>query len=146
MNCWCLAIPPAKLERNPKPMKISNVVFASLVVVLLSIGLVACASPKAKQARLEAKAKVARVEAEKTALAKVNLPGSAIAEGEIEEENGKLVWSFDVTTPGTKDITEVQVDAMTGDVVSVAMETAADEAKEKKGEGKERKSKSEKEQ
>jgi hypothetical protein len=43
-----------------------------------------------------------------------------------------LLWSFDIATPGTKDITEVQVDALTGQVVDVSKETAADQTKEKK--------------
>jgi hypothetical protein len=33
------------------------------------------------------------------------------------------VWSFDIATPGTAEITEVQVDAVTGRVVSVEKET-----------------------
>ena len=46
------------------------------------------------------------------------------------------MWSFDVTTPDTKDITEVNVDAITGDVVSVEKESAESEAKEAAGEKK----------
>ncbi len=41
-----------------------------------------------------------------------------------------MIWSFDITTPDAKDITEVNVDAMTGDVVSVEKESAESEAKE----------------
>ena len=81
-----------------------------------------------KQAKLMAEAKVGRADAEKTALAKV--PGGTIKEGELEKEKGKLIWSFDITTPDTKDITEVGVDAITGDVISVEKESAEGEAKE----------------
>ena len=49
----------------------------------------------------------------------------------LEREKGKLIWSFDISTPGAKDITEVGVDAITGEVVSVEHESAAHEAKEK---------------
>ena len=42
----------------------------------------------------------------------------------MEKEHGKLIWSFDIATPDTKDITEVNVDAITGDVVSVEKEAA----------------------
>jgi uncharacterized membrane protein YkoI len=59
------------------------------------------------------------------------VPNGSIKEGEIEKEDGKLVWSFDLATPGTTDLTEVLVDAMTGAVVSVEKETAADQEKEK---------------
>jgi uncharacterized membrane protein YkoI len=79
-----------------------------------------------------AKAKVSKDAAEKTALAKV--PNGTIKEGELEKEKGKLIWSFNITTPDTKDITEVNVDAITGDVVSVEKEAAESEAKEAAGE------------
>jgi len=46
-----------------------------------------------------------------------------VQSSELEEEKGKLVWSFDIATPGTKDITEVLVDALTGQVVSTEKET-----------------------
>ena len=41
-----------------------------------------------------------------------------------------------VGTPGTKDITEVQVDAMTGQVLDVSKETVADQETEKKEDAK----------
>ena len=79
-----------------------------------------------------AEAKVAKPDAEKIALGKV--PNGTVKEAELEKEHGKLVWSFDITTPDTKDITEVGVDAITGDVVSVEKESAESEAKEAAGE------------
>jgi uncharacterized membrane protein YkoI len=85
---------------------------------------------KATAAKLEAQAKISKAEAEKIALDKV--PGGTIKEGDIEKEKGKVIWSFDIATPGTKDITEVQVDAMTGAIVDIARETVADQEKEKK--------------
>jgi uncharacterized membrane protein YkoI len=45
-----------------------------------------------------------------------------LKEAEIEKEKGKLIWSFDLATPGTKDITEVTVDAITGEIASVETE------------------------
>ena len=87
------------------------------------------AAEKAKS-KLEANAKITKAEAKKTALAKV--PKGKVKEGELEEENGKLVWSFDIASPGTKDITEVHVDAVTGEVVSIEKETPADQKKEEK--------------
>src|ERR1019366_4322030 len=112
----------------------------SLIAILAIGALTGCACTKgekhhnqeAKQARLMAKAKVSRADAEKTALAKT--PNGTIKEGELEKEHGKLIWSFDITTPDTKDITEVNVDAITGDVVSVEKEVAESEAKEAAGE------------
>ena len=40
------------------------------------------------------------------------------------------MWSFDIGTNSTKNVTEVQVDAKSGKIVSVKMETSIDEAKE----------------
>ncbi len=79
-------------------------------------------------AQLLKESKVTRTQAEQTALAKV--PNGKITSGEIERENGKLIWSFDIAKPGSKNITEVQVDAMTGAVASVKVETPKDQAKE----------------
>ncbi len=87
-----------------------------------------------KKATLEAKAKISKKDAKKIALAKV--PHGKIKQSELEEENGKLVWSFDIATPYSKVITEVQVNAVTGEVVSVEKETPADEKTEKKKETK----------
>ncbi len=104
------------------------------------------ATDKDEQAKLESKAKISRAKAEKTALTKV--PGGTIKEGELEEEDGKLIWSFDIGSPNSPDITEVQVNATTGKIESVEKETPADQAKEKAADLKEKKSrtgKSEKE-
>ena len=57
-------------------------------------------------------------------------PHGTIKSAEIENERGKLVWSFDISTPGTRDITEVLVDANTGTIVSVARETLEQQAAE----------------
>jgi uncharacterized membrane protein YkoI len=85
-----------------------------------------------KSSDLKKEAKITKEQATATALAKV--PGGKVKEAELERENGKLVWSFDIVTPGAKDITEVQVDAKTGEVVSQHKESAAAEAAEKKAE------------
>jgi uncharacterized membrane protein YkoI len=109
--------------------KIKRLISSGLVVLLVA----GCASEKgeakADQARLQAEAKISRAEAEKIALTQA--PDGTIKEGELEKEKGKLIWSFDIARPGEKDITEVGVDAITGKVVSVEKETAAQEAKEK---------------
>ena len=72
--------------------------------------------------------KIERAVAEKAALTRV--PGGHVKEGELEHEHGRLVWSFDIEKPGTRDIVEVQVDANSGEVVSTTIETPADESKE----------------
>ncbi len=119
----------------------STRILAFALVAALAVGLgfqPAFAGEKKKnEAELLAKAKVSKEDAQKTALAKV--PNGTIKEGELEKEKGKIIWSFDISTPNTTDITEVNVDAVTGEVVSVDVEKAADEAKEakeEKGKGK----------
>lgn len=84
---------------------------------------------------LKAQAKVSQDEAQETALAKV--PGGTITGGELEKEHGKLIWSFDITKPKTKSITEVQVDAVTGKIVSTKLESVKDQASEAKADRKE---------
>ena len=123
---------------NPKNMKISNIISSILAAGLLAGFLAACACDrehgKEATAKLEAQARITKADAQRTALARV--PGGTVKEGEIEKEDGKLVWSFDITTPGTADLTEVLVDALTGAVISVEKETPADQSKEKKADAK----------
>ena len=100
---------------------------------LLTLGLLAaCSVPTLAAAEewqtLKAQAKVTEAKAQKTALAKV--PGGLIKSSELERERGKLIWSFDIAVPKSRNVTEVQVDAKTGKVVSTQIETPADQAKE----------------
>jgi hypothetical protein len=74
------------------------------------------------------KARIERAAAEKLALARV--PGGEVTEAELETEHGRLVWSFDIAQKTSPDITEVQVDANTGEVVAVETETPDDQARE----------------
>ena len=82
-------------------------------------------------------AKVSEAQAKSTALNKV--PHGIVKSSELETEKGKLVWSFDIAQPSTKGVTEIQVDAITGKIASLKIETAAQEAKEAKADAKEAK-------
>lgn len=84
------------------------------------------------QESLKARVKVNKTRAEKIALTKA--PGGTIKTGELEREHRHLVWSFDIAEPHSRNITEVQVDAVTGKIVSVATETPAQQATEARGE------------
>jgi uncharacterized membrane protein YkoI len=107
--------------------------FTTTLTTALLAGLLAgCASDK--QQKLQAEAKITKGDAERIALAQA--PNGSIKEGELEKEKGRLVWSFDITTPGSRDTTEVQVDAQSGQVVSVTKETPEREKQEKKEEAK----------
>lgn len=70
--------------------------------------------------QLQSQAKISKLDAEEIARSKV--PDGTIKESELERENGHLQWSFDMTTPGKKDITEVNIDAVTGAVLNIGQE------------------------
>jgi hypothetical protein len=118
-------------------MKIKTLLCHPVALGLLVAGLMGCASGKHEHASLAAQAKVSRADAEKTALTKA--PNGTVKEAELEKEKGKLIWSFDIATPGSQNITEVGVDAITGAVVSVEQETPAQQAKEKAEDAKQEK-------
>src|SRR6266850_6132949 len=111
-------------------MKLNRIVILWAVTGILAICSTGCVTEEKKELKLQAEAKVSKADAEKAALAKV--PGGTIKEGELEKEKGKLIWSFDISQPGTTDIKEVHVDAITGEVIAMETESAAKEAKEKK--------------
>jgi uncharacterized membrane protein YkoI len=91
-------------------------------VALLSVlGSSALWAAEESQDALKAEAKITLEAASRTALAKV--PGGTIKSSELEREHGKLIWSFDISKPKATNISEVQVDAKTGTVVSETTET-----------------------
>jgi uncharacterized membrane protein YkoI len=89
------------------------------------------------QAALMREAKVTKAAATATALAQV--PGAKVSASEIERENGKLIYSFDLKVKGKSGIDEINVDAITGAVVARSHEGAKTEKKEAAQEAKEKK-------
>lgn len=85
--------------------------------------------------QLRAEAKIPEKAARATALAQV--PGGKVKSGELERENGKLLYSFDIATKGKSGIDEVQIDAITGTVLSNKHETPAMEKAEAEADAKE---------
>jgi Peptidase propeptide and YPEB domain len=73
-------------------------------------------------------ARVTKHQAKKIALARVKR--GAIKCVELEKENGLLIWSVDIAQPPKKDLTDVWVDAMTGKITAVEVETPITEKKE----------------
>jgi uncharacterized membrane protein YkoI len=67
------------------------------------------------------------------------VPGGKVQSHELEREKGKLIYSYDIKVAGKSGIEEVNVDAMTGEIVAHEHEDAKTEAKEKKAEAKEKK-------
>jgi hypothetical protein len=73
-------------------------------------------------------ARVTKQQAKKIALARVKR--GAIKRVELEKENGLLIWSVDIAQPLKKDLTDVLVDATTGKITAVEVETPITEKKE----------------
>jgi uncharacterized membrane protein YkoI len=107
----------------------------SIIAVITLVAAMSAIAKPPTQAELQKEAKISMDKARATALKKV--PGGKIESAELEREHGKLIYSFDIKTskPG---VTEVNVDAITGKIVSSKQETPAKEAAEKKQEAKEK--------
>ena len=73
-------------------------------------------------------ARVPKHQAKKIALTRVKR--GAIKCVELEKENGMLIWSIDIAQPPKKDLTDVWVDATTGKIIAVEIETPITEMKE----------------
>ena len=118
--------------------------YVTVVATMLTLGAAASASaqeakPATKteatsQAALRKEAKIAEAAARKTALAAV--PGGKVQSHELERENGRLIYSYDIKVAGKSGIEEVNVDAKTGEIVAHEHEDAKTEAREKKAEAK----------
>jgi uncharacterized membrane protein YkoI len=101
--------------------------FAALALFFLITGTTAGVNAQEKpDSKQMGQAKITMDEARKTALERV--PGT-VESSELEKEHGKLVYSFDIRT--AEGITEVWVDAKSGEVINMEKETAAQEAAEK---------------
>jgi len=66
-------------------------------------------------------ARITKHQAKKIALIRVKR--GAIKCVELERENGELIWSVDIARPPKKDLTDVWVDATTGKIRTVELET-----------------------
>lgn len=107
----------------------TGIAVLGLATSLAAMSSVAAQNPKHEtQAQLMREAKVTKVAATKTAIAQV--PHGRIRSSEIERENGKLIYSFDIKVPHKSGIEEINVDAMTGEVIAHQHETPKSERKE----------------
>jgi uncharacterized membrane protein YkoI len=107
----------------------TKVTLSTLSLALVAVlGLSVAVAADESQGALKLQAKIAQEEATKTALAIVS--HGTIEAAELEKEHGKLIWSFDISMPTSTSITEIQVDASTGKIVSTQVEAPADQAKE----------------
>ena len=100
-------------------MKPTSVLFAIMGALLLTT----CVSRAVAKQKAGRTARISRAEAAK--IAAVEAPLGGLKGSELEKEDGKRVWCLDHGMPGRKDITEVQVDALTGEVICVVEKTPA---------------------
>jgi uncharacterized membrane protein YkoI len=77
------------------------------------------------RAGLLAQVKVSEANARLIAMQRV--PGGRIVEAELEEEGGRLLYSYEIRAANGRDVVEVQIDARTGAVVSEARESTDDD-------------------
>jgi uncharacterized membrane protein YkoI len=117
--------------------------FLPVVAIALSAAVAGAQAPaqhkKAEtQAELQKEAKLTMADARAMALKTV--PGATIQAGEIEREGGKLIYSFDMKVAGKSGIDEVNIDAITGKLLSNKHESPAAEKAEAKADAKAAKS------
>jgi hypothetical protein len=67
------------------------------------------------------------------------VPHGTVKSSELENEGGKLIYSFDIEVTGKSGIEEVNIDAMTGDVLAVEHEDAKKEQEEAREEARAKK-------
>ena len=110
-------------------MRVLTTVLAMAAMLVAASAFAQGVTMKEEKPGLLKRAKVTAADA--TATAQASVPKGKIITAEIEEENGRLLFSFDIRTDGKKGIDEVNVDALTGKVLDVHHETPRAEAKEK---------------
>jgi uncharacterized membrane protein YkoI len=110
-------------------MRLSRFALTMVAMLLAAPAYTMTVTMKEERPGLLNKAKITAAAA--TATAQARVPKGKIVSAEIEEEGGKLLFSFDVRTKGKTGIDEVNVDATTGKVTNVQHESPKDEAAEK---------------
>ena len=107
------------------------------LILVAEIGLSLAVGGCASQESLKSEAKISREAAMQTARAKV--PKGKIKSSELEKEHGKLIWSFDISMPGSANITESRCTPRRASSSLKEIETPAQQAKEAAADQKEKK-------
>jgi len=111
--------------------------YLSIVAALAVAGSSARAQATYKREIPDSLVKAAKIsEAAAAETAQKRVPKATIASVELERENGKLIYSYDMKTKGKSGVDEVNVDAVTGKIISVAHESPVTEKKEAAAEAK----------
>jgi uncharacterized membrane protein YkoI len=101
-------------------------VIAACVSALVAGAAAAYAVQAQGQKELQARATFSMEQATATALA--TFPGGTIKESELEDEDGLLIYSFDVLVNGV--MNEVEIDATTGRVIFSGVDDEDDDEDE----------------
>ena len=102
-----------------------------ICIVCLSGSGLALAAPGEEGRRYAAQSlhtMLPREEAKRAALERV--PGGKVTRAKLEMEGDMLLWSVDVKMPDSRNFTEIHIDARTGNIVSVEIETPEQRAAE----------------
>jgi uncharacterized membrane protein YkoI len=111
--------------------------YLSIVAALAVAGSSARAQATYKREIPDSLVKAVKIsEAAAAETAQKRVPKGTIASVELERENGKLIYSYDMKTKGKSGVDEVNVDAVTGKIISVAHESPVTEKKEAAAEAK----------
>lgn len=121
-------------------MRITRFATLAFLAVAVAASATSAQSPAHRHRKAETQAELQKeahmTMAEARAMALKTVPTATIQAGEIEREGGKLIYSFDMKVPGKSGIDEVNIDAMTGTLVSHQHETPKDERAEAKADAK----------
>jgi hypothetical protein len=117
-----------RFDREQVEVRMKRMGMVSLTLGIVLGFAVAAFAAQPSQDELMKQAKITKAQAEQIALAKVSR--GTVKSAEIEKEKGHLVWSFDIARPGTRDITEILVEAKTGKIISIQTESSSEQAKE----------------
>ncbi len=116
---------------------IKHVLITAGVITTAALATLAAQGPTPKYkrdlpAKLVKQATVPEADAAKTAAARI--PNATIQAVELENEGGRLIYSYELKVPGKSGIEEVNVNAKTGAVVNTEHESPASEHGEAKAE------------
>ncbi|MGI8468281.1 MAG: PepSY domain-containing protein [Pyrinomonadaceae bacterium] len=129
-----------KLKKNSMVSFVLSIFFAAGLFAVASTSVSAQEQGEKPDPNLARQAKITMAQARATAQKRAS---GKIEGAELEKENGKLLYSFDIrNSKGT--VTEVQVDAKTGKLLSAKVESKKDEMKEKQQDEKQEKKKGKK--
>ncbi len=65
-------------------------------------------------------------------IARAKVPRGTVERSKLGWQYSKLVWNLEVSSPDTTDVTELQIDAVTGEIVSMDKVRAAKRLTEKR--------------